>query len=73
MKWITLLLFICACSSKKSQNRVETVKVDSEVEIVHKDKKYTIYAKQIRVERSYISHVVWAVDSLGNIKSISTH
>ena len=78
MKWILIFLLICACSNG-SKNEIQTenvfvevIMVDSKETIIHKDKKYIIYGKVFRVGNSYSSHVVWSVDSSGNIIDLST-
>lgn len=67
------MLMLLGCSGEQRANERKTIAVGDTVITLHQDSKYTIYGKRIAITTSYNSHIVWAVNSNGEIVSVSTH
>lgn len=67
-----MIMLGCAGEQKSNEQR-KTIAVGDSVVTLHQDTKYTIYGKRISITTSYNSHIVWVVNSNGEVVSISTH
>ncbi len=72
---ILVLLLIVGCSGISTPNKSDLVTLPEkgQIDIIHLDDNFIIYGKTIHIGNSYTSHVVWSVDSAGNITHLATH